>query len=254
MICQQGNVLAALPQIRHPNGNHAEAVVKIFSKKVFGDRFVEIAIGSCDDAHVDGNLAGAADGANRAFLQHAKELYLHGKRHLADFIEKDRSAAGHFEQSALILIGHGESSLEIAEEFTFEQSLGECAAVYGDEWVSGAGRTDMNRAGNQLFTGAAFTVNQHGAGSGSDCAHSLLQLLHRWARSNNIIQRVVRGSVAAQGEVLLAQSQVLQHAANGNLDFIQQTRTLTNIVGGSAGFDGLYRSLVVVDGSDQNHG
>ncbi len=124
VIGQQRDVFAALAQVRHADGNHVEAVIEIFAEKIFGDGFVEIAIGGGDDAHIDGNFAGAADRAHGALLQDAQQLHLHGQSHFADFVEEDGSAAGHFKQSALVLIGSGEGSLQIAEQFAFQQSFG----------------------------------------------------------------------------------------------------------------------------------
>jgi hypothetical protein len=147
---------------------------------------------------------GASDRPHRALLQHPEQFHLHGQRHFADFVEEDGAAAGHFEESALVLIGSCESSLQIAEELALQQSFREGSAIYRDERFSGARRADVDSAGHQFFTGTALAVNQNRAGSGSDCAEGLLQLLHRGAGADDVVERVVRSSVAAQGEVLLA--------------------------------------------------
>ncbi len=72
-------------------------------------------------------------------MQNAKEFHLHGKAGFADFVEEDGAAVGDFEQAAFVLIGAGERALNVAEEFAFEQRLWKCAAVDGDERLSGAG-------------------------------------------------------------------------------------------------------------------
>ena len=46
-----------------------------------------------DDADVDFDFAVGAHGGEAAFLQHAKQLYLHLLRKLAHFIEEKRAAA-----------------------------------------------------------------------------------------------------------------------------------------------------------------
>ena len=180
-------------------------VVEIFAEQIFGDGFVEIAIGGGDHAHVDGNFAGAAHRTHGALLQHAQQFDLHGQRHLADFVEEDGAAVGDFEQAALVLVGSGESALQIAEQFALEQRLGKGSAVDGDEGVGGARRTDVHGAGDEFFTGAAFAVDQNRAGGRSHGAHRLLELLHGAARADDVVERVAGGGVAAQRKILLAE-------------------------------------------------
>ncbi len=174
MIRQQWNVFAALAQVGHADGNHTEAIVEILAELIFGYRLIQIAVGGGDNPHIDGNLTGAADRANRALLQHTQQFHLHGQRHLTDFVQEDGAAACDFKQAALVLIGSGKSALQVSEEFAFQQSLGKGAAVHGYERLGGARRTNVNGAGYQFLTGTALTVNQNGAGGGSDGTHRLL--------------------------------------------------------------------------------
>jgi hypothetical protein len=62
----------------------------------------------------------------------------------------------------------------------------------------------VNGASYQFFTGSTFAVDQHRAGSGSDGADRLLQLLHGPAGADDILQRVVRSGIATQSKVLFA--------------------------------------------------
>ena len=55
-------------------GNDVETIIKIFAEQIFGDGLVEIAIGGCDNPHIDGNLTGAADRAHGTLLQHTQQL------------------------------------------------------------------------------------------------------------------------------------------------------------------------------------
>ena len=172
-----------------------------------------------------------------------RQLHLHGQRHFADFVEEDGAAVGDFEQAALVLVGAGEGAFEVAEEFALQQGLRKGSAVDGDEGVGGARRADVDGAGDQFFAGAAFAVDQNGAGGGGDGAHRLLELLHGAAGADDVVERVAGGGVAAQREVLLAQVEFLDRAIDGQLDFIDQPGTLANVVGGASGFHGLRRRL-----------
>jgi hypothetical protein len=110
VIRQQRNVFATLAQVRDADWNHTQAVVKVFTEKIFGNGLIEVAIGSRNHPHIDWNLARPADRSHGALLQDAEEFHLHSQRHLADLVEKDGSSAGNFEQSALILRRSSEGS------------------------------------------------------------------------------------------------------------------------------------------------
>ena len=112
----------------------------------------------------------------------------------------------------------------------------------------------MNRARYQLFTRATLSVDQHGARGGSNRSDRRFQLVHGAAGANDVVERVTSSGIAAQGEVLLAENLLLQHAVHGQLDFIHQARVLADVVGGTARLHGLHRGFVVVNGSDENDG
>ena len=137
MIDQQRDVFATLAQRRHRDRNHAQAVVQVFAESIFGHLLVEIAVGGRDHAHVDGNLGRAAHRPNAALLQYTQQFDLHGQRHFADFVEKDRALVGHFEQATLVLVGSGERAFYVTEQFAFQQSLGKGSAIDGDEGFAG---------------------------------------------------------------------------------------------------------------------
>jgi hypothetical protein len=95
-------------------------------------------------------------------------------------------------------------------------------------------------------------MNQDSARRRSDGAYRLLELLHGRAGTDDVIERVVRCSIAAQGEILFAESQLFEHPADGEPDLIDQTGTLANVIGGSSRFDRFHRSFVVIHRSDEN--
>ena len=105
MVDQQRNVFATLAQSWHADRDNAEAIVKILAKRVFGHLPIEVPVGRGNHAHIDGNLAGTADRAHGALLQHAQQFDLHRERHLTDFVEKDRAAIGDLKQASLVLVG-----------------------------------------------------------------------------------------------------------------------------------------------------
>ena len=142
----------------------------------------------------------------------------------------------------------------ISEEFALEQGLRKRAAVDGNESLGGARRTNVHGAGHQFFTGAALAVDQHRAGRGSDSADRLLELLHGAAGADDVVERVARGGVAAQREILLAESNFSSARLIASLISSTRPGTLANVVGGASRFHGFHGSLVVIDRGDQDDG
>ena len=78
MARQERNVLAAFPQSRDQDGNHAEAVIEVLAKTAFGDLLLEVLVCRGNDAHIHVRLFRTADRADLALLENAVQLYLHG--------------------------------------------------------------------------------------------------------------------------------------------------------------------------------
>ncbi len=78
-------------------------------------------MGGAHDADIDDGGPILADAADFAALQHAEQLGLHGLRQLADFVEKDRAAVGHFEQADAVFVGAGERAFAMAEQLAFDE-------------------------------------------------------------------------------------------------------------------------------------
>jgi len=86
-------------------------------------------IGRCDDANVNLERLVAADALKLAILQQAKHFGLRGKRHIADLVEKDRTAMALLELTDPLPVGAGERAFLMAEQLAFQQRLGDRGAV-----------------------------------------------------------------------------------------------------------------------------
>ena len=109
-----------------------------------------------------GSGFGGADRNHLALLQHAQQLHLERRRHLADLVEEEGAAAGRREEPLLVPHGAGERSLHVAEELAFEQRLRQRAAVDREERPVGAQRRVVDVARQHLLAGAALAADQHG--------------------------------------------------------------------------------------------
>ena len=79
-------------QRRHADRHHREPVVQVLAELARGDLGFQVARGRGDDAHVDRDLAGAADALEGLIDQHAQDLVLRLARHVGDFVDEQRAA------------------------------------------------------------------------------------------------------------------------------------------------------------------
>ena len=76
---------------------------------------------------------GAADALEAPLLQHAQQLGLHRRRHVADLVEEERAAVGQLEPARALADGAGERPFLVAEQLALQQGLRQGGAVDGDE-------------------------------------------------------------------------------------------------------------------------
>ena len=81
----------------------------------------------------DADFLIAADAREAAGLENAQQSNLHLDRHLGHLVEKQRAAVGAFEAAAVRPRGAGEAAALVAEQFAFDQILGDRAAIDRDE-------------------------------------------------------------------------------------------------------------------------
>ena len=71
----------------------------------------------------------AAEPLEAALLEHAQQLGLRDQRHVADLVEKQRAVVGQLEAAGLAIVRAGERAFFVAEDFRFEQRVGQRRAV-----------------------------------------------------------------------------------------------------------------------------
>lgn len=178
------------------NGNHVEAVKEIFTESTLLHPLAQVAVGGCDDARIDGDVAGPAEPAERVLLEKTQQLGLQVKGHLADLVEKDRSVLRQFEQPLFATLRVGEGTLFEAEQFALQQILGDRGAVDLDESLAPPVTELMQGARHQFLAGPAFPGDQHGTVSRSrDQADAFAYLAHCLAVADHL--RQLRSMLAA---------------------------------------------------------
>jgi hypothetical protein len=134
--------------------------------------------------------------------QHTEQAGLHGRRHVADLIEKNRPAVGGFEKANLILHRPGERPLAMPEELTLQQRFRQRGAVDGDERPLRPLAGAMDAARHQLFAGAGLAFDQHRDSGRGGAVHQTQHLAHRRTGSDDVAKAVAAGQVAPQGRHL----------------------------------------------------
>ena len=157
MCCQQRNIFAPFSQRRQFQRDHVQAIKQVFSKRAIRAHLIEIAMRSRDDAHVHIHRLRRAHGPHRAVLQHTQQLRLKREWHVADFIEKQAAAIGRLKQSLLRGRSARKRTLGITEQLTLQQLLRDRRTVNRHERLGGSIARGVNRARQQLFSGARFT-------------------------------------------------------------------------------------------------
>ena len=101
---------------------------------------MQVAVGGGDDADVGVQHARAAEAHELALLEHAQQLGLHRRRHLADLVEEQHAAVGLLDAARLGGDRAGERAALVAEQLRLEQLVGQRRAVDGDERPVAAAR------------------------------------------------------------------------------------------------------------------
>jgi len=185
MIGEKLDIPRALAERGDLNGKHIEAVVEILAKVAFLNCLEKVAVRSGDDAHIDFDGFISSDAFEFPLLENAEELGLEGKGDLTDLVEENGAAIGQFE-SAIPLVGRaGEGAFFVAEEFAFDERLGDGGAVDLDERLVGTLAVKENLVGNKLFTRSIFTTD-HDRGIGpADTMDEIFQAGDGGAVSND---------------------------------------------------------------------
>src|SRR5829696_4110230 len=116
MLQERRHILHPLSQRWNWNVNHIQPVIQVVSKLALSDLCHQAAIGGGDDSDVDLAVHPVgADALDLTALEKAEEHGLHPARHLADFVQEDRSALRLIEPALLVAIGVGETAADVTE-------------------------------------------------------------------------------------------------------------------------------------------
>ena len=196
MVAQRGN----------KKGNDVEPVKQVFPEVAFLDLLLQVLVGGGDHTDIHGEVIARAYRGEALLLDDAQDLGLGAQAHVADFVQEERAAVGLLELAHLVFHGPGERAFHVAEQFAFDQFLGDGGAVDFHEGLLGAETEKMQGMRDQFLSGPAFAKNQDAAVGGSRQSQLLAQGLHGDAFANDAVFAL---QFLTQLAVLRGQSQLL---------------------------------------------
>jgi len=179
----------SLPRARSggSNAQHAQAVIEIRAEAPGLDRAVEIHVRRRDDPHVDRDRFLSAEPLDLPSLQEAQQARLALDRHVADLVEKQRTAVRRFDPAHAPLVRAGERAALIAEQLRLQQVMRNRPAVDRDERPLAAAGTLVNRERRQFLAGARLAGDEYARVGLRDLADRAEQLLHRLAVADHAV-------------------------------------------------------------------
>ncbi len=195
----------------------------------------------------------AADRLERALLQHAQQLHLHGGRGGVDLVEKERAAVGGQESAGLVGDRAGERAFHVPEQFAFQQRFGQCAATDFDERLVPPRRAMMNRPGQQRFARAAFAGHQHRRPAVGDRLDQIENLQHLVIVPDDVLQAEAQIELLPERLVFEQQRLLPNRFLDDHADFIIHDR-LGEIIERPhlRRFDGAFDRAVAGDDDDHD--
>ena len=212
-------------------GNDVDAIEEVLAEPAVGHHLREILVGRRDDAHRRLELFDAAEPAELPLLQHAQELHLHHRVHLADFVEKQRALLRRLDEPLLVDAGARERALHVAEQLGFEQRLGQRAAVQRDERPIAPQRVEMDGPRHPFLACARLAGDEHGAVGPRDLLDQLEDREHLLAAPDDIGELMAGPERALQQHVLLPELPLLERVADFDLQLVDVERLAEVVVG-----------------------
>ncbi len=160
VLGQRRNVFDSFAQSRERKRNRADAEIQIVAKTLLSDELSDVLVRRSDQSHVNLTISNVSHAPETFLFQDLQQFGLDLKIDVAHFVEEDRAAMGHLEQSLLGSSRACERAFFVTEEFCFEQFPGQTGAVEIDKRFVSARTVFMEPTREHAFAGSGFTQNQ----------------------------------------------------------------------------------------------
>ena len=136
---QRQDVARALTQRGNVQLEGADAEIQIFAELALLHGQAQVFVGGGHNAHVQLDLALAAQAGQLTLLQHAQQFGLQMNRHFANFVQEQGAAVGLFKQATVVFLGTRKGAFFVAKQHVVNQLLGQGRAVQADKGSTGTG-------------------------------------------------------------------------------------------------------------------
>ena len=178
------------------NKEDGQPVVKIGAKAARLGVLRQRPVSSSQDAHVHLHGLVVAHTLQFPALHKAQQLGLQGQRHLADLVQKQRASVGRLDASDAPLHRTGKCAAGMAEEFRFQQRLGNRRAVDGHKGLAASRRQPVQRLGHQFLARSGGPFNQYRRRARSHQADAAADLNHARGVADQFRQPLAAGRFA----------------------------------------------------------
>jgi hypothetical protein len=231
VVDEPRDVVTARAQGRQRDVDDVEAVEEVLAEAAGVGLAHEVTVGAGDEADVDRQGLGGADGPHLLVLDDAQELDLEQERQLADLVEEQRPLVGDGEEPGVGVDGARERAFEVAEELALEQRLRNRSAVHRHERVVAPGTGGMDRARHQLLAGAALARDEDVGGRRRAAGDLPAYRLDGDARADEVLPDGVPMDHALTQARRLKRASMLQHAGDAADEIVDAERLLQVVTG-----------------------
>ncbi len=146
---------------REREWDRADSEIQIVAKLLLSYELAEVLMRRGDQPNIDLTIANVSQPSEPFLFQNFQQLGLNLKIDVTNFVEEDRAAMGHLEQS---LLGSGRTrkrALLVTEEFGFKQLASQTGAVEIHKSFVTPWTIVVQPACKHAFAGSGLTENQN---------------------------------------------------------------------------------------------
>ena len=147
------HILGAVTKWRQMERDYVEPVEEILPKPSGLKLLFQLFVGGRHEPDINSASSGSAHRQKFAGLDDPEEFGLDSRTHVSNLVQKERAAAGFFQQPFPGGQSTGEGPPHMPKELTFQQRFGESRAVEREERPLPAGAVVVDGCGNQLLAG-----------------------------------------------------------------------------------------------------
>src|SRR5580692_43680 len=224
---QQRDILSPLPQRRQHQRKNINPVKQILPEFLLPNPSFQITMRSHYHPHIHTHRLVATNALHFSFFQHPQQLGLHGQRHIANLIEKNRAVIRLLEFPNMPAARSGERSLLMSEKFRFNQLRWNRRTVQSHKRSRGPRTAFMNRPRHQLFPRPRLPEDANPRLTSRYPFH----LRHHALHSRTLPNDFVFAQPLLELPVLALQSLQLQRILHRQQKFLGRDRLLQKIQG-----------------------